>query len=287
MAKFNELNSDEAAVIINKGTEAPFSGEYNDFFAAGIFACRRCNAPLYESSAKFKSNCGWPSFDAEIPGAVNRVADADGRRIEIVCANCEGHLGHVFEGEQLTAKNTRHCVNSLSMKFVPQDQVATSYDTAVFASGCYWGTEHLFFKADGVIGTTVGYAGGQTPNPTYRQVCSGETGHAEAIRVVFDPSKTSYDALVKLFFETHDPTQKDRQGPDIGSQYRSAIFYTSDQQESVALKYKSLLEEQGALVVTQIVSLDVFYPERDPCHQKYYLKNGQQPYCHIYTKRFD
>lgn len=287
MAIFNDLSDEERAVIIDKATEAPFSGEYDDFFETGIFACRRCNAPLYESRAKFKSGCGWPSFDDEISGAVNRVIDADGRRTEIVCANCNGHLGHVFEGEQFTEKNTRHCVNSLSMKFVPQAQAAKHYATAVFASGCYWGTEHWLFQADGVIATTVGYAGGTIANPTYRQVCSGETGHAEAVRVVFDPTVTSYDALMKLFFETHDPTQKDRQGPDVGSQYRSAVFYKDESQKSTAEKYKSLLEQQGVTVVTQIVPLEAFYPERDPYHQKYYLKNGQQPYCHIYSKKFD
>ena len=173
------------------------------------------------------------------------------------------------------------------MKFIPEDKIAETYNTAVFASGCYWGTEHLFFKADGVIATTVGYAGGTVPNPTYRQVCSGETGHAESVKVVFDPAKTSFDAMVKLFFETHDPTQKDGQGPDIGSQYRSVIFYASEQQKQIAQKYKAILEEQGAVVATQIQALDEFYPERDPHHQKYYLKNGQQPYCHIYQKKFD
>lgn len=287
MAKFNSLTPEEEAIIVNKGTEAPFSGEYDDFYASGLFVCRRCNAPLYESSAKFKSGCGWPSFDAEIPGALNRVSDADGRRTEILCANCEGHLGHVFEGEQHTVKNTRHCVNSLSMKFIPEDKIAQTYDIAVFASGCYWGTEHLFYKADGVIATTVGYAGGTVSNPSYRQVCSGETGHAESVKVVFDPAKTNYEEMVKLFFETHDPTQKDRQGPDIGSQYRSVIFYTSEQQKQIAQKYKAILEGQGAAVVTQIQALDEFYPERDPHHQKYYLKNGQSPYCHIYQKKFD
>lgn len=286
MAKFNQLNADETRVIIKKGTEAPFSGEYDDFSAAGIFTCRRCNAPLYNSNAKFNSGCGWPSFDTEIPGSVNRVPDADGRRIEIVCANCNGHLGHVFSGEQLTKKNTRHCVNSLSMKFIPQDQYDVDYASAVFASGCYWGTEHLFFQAEGVIATTVGYAGGSMANPSYRQVCSGETGHAEAIQVIFDPNIVNYDALVKLFFETHDPSQIDRQGPDVGSQYRSAIFYNDERQKNSALKFKSLLEQQGTLVATEIVPLVSFYPEQDPYHQKYYLKNGQQPYCHIYTKKF-
>lgn len=115
--KYNELNDEEKYVIENKGTEYPFTGKYNDFYEEGIFTCKKCNAPLYKSEDKFKSGCGWPSFDDEIQGAVKRVPDRDGRRVEIVCASCGGHLGHVFEGEKLTAKNTRHCVNSISLNF--------------------------------------------------------------------------------------------------------------------------------------------------------------------------
>lgn len=115
--KFNELTDEEKYVIENKGTEYPFTGKYNDFYEEGIFTCKKCNTPLYKSEDKFKSGCGWPSFDDEIDGAVKRVPDRDGRRVEIVCASCGGHLGHVFEGERLTAKNTRHCVNSISLNF--------------------------------------------------------------------------------------------------------------------------------------------------------------------------
>ncbi len=119
--KFNDLTANERHVIENKGTEPPFTGEYDDFYEAGIYVCRRCNAELYRSTDKFDAHCGWPAFDDEIPGAVRRLPDPDGHRIEIECANCDGHLGHVFLGERLTDKNTRHCVNSLSMRFIPAE----------------------------------------------------------------------------------------------------------------------------------------------------------------------
>lgn len=284
-SRYNSLTPEEEEVIVNKGTEQPFSGEYVNHFEDGVYVCKRCNAPLYRSSNKFASHCGWPSFDDEILGAVKREKDADGFRVEILCKNCGGHLGHVFEGERETTKNVRHCVNSLSLKFIPPKQLE-EFQTAVFASGCFWGTEYWFAKADGIVKTTVGYAGGNIENPSYREVCTGKTGHAESVEVVFDPKETDYEQLVKLFFETHNPSQRGGQGPDVGDQYRSVIFYLNDEQKDIAEKVKNILVEKGADVTTKIELLKAFYPERDPAHQKYYFKNNKHPYCHFYEKKF-
>jgi peptide methionine sulfoxide reductase msrA/msrB len=277
------LTSEEERVIVKKGTEPPFSGKYHDFHEKGTYACKRCGAPLYRSSAKFDSGCGWPSFDEEIPGAVSRQPDADGRRTEITCASCGAHLGHVFTGEGFTAKNTRHCVNSISMNFIPADKKKTG--TAIFASGCFWGTQYYLQQAKGVLTTSVGFTGGQAANPTYEEVCSGTTGHAEAVQVVFDPAATSFEDLARLFFETHDFTQVDRQGPDIGTQYRSEIFYLDASQKLAGEKLIGILKAKGFKVATRITPASEFWKAED-YHQNYYQKNGKQPYCHIYRKIF-
>lgn len=274
------LNDLEKKVIEGKGTEAPFTGKYYKFKEKGTYHCRKCGAALYRSSDKFESECGWPSFDDEIPGAVTHKRDADGIRTEISCSNCGGHLGHIFIGERLTKKNTRHCVNSVSLEFIPEKR-----ETAIFAGGCFWGVEHLLRQVKGVLSVESGYTGGKTGNPTYEEVCSGETGHAEAVEVVFDANQVSYEKVAKYFFEIHDPTQTDRQGPDIGTQYRSEIFYTSEEQRNSANKLINLLKSKGYKVSTKVTKAAKFYPA-EKYHQDYYLKKGTQPYCHSYIKRF-
>lgn len=309
-----QLTPEEERVIVRKGTEAPFTGKYYQHFEKGVYTCRRCGAELFESSSKFRSDCGWPSFDEQIPGHVKWQPDADGRRTEILCANCGAHLGHVFLGEQLTEKNTRYCVNSISMDFIPAEKrvgagprvrpnevgqpqaVAPtnppsairnpqSTERALFASGCFWGAEYYLQKAPGVISTTVGFTGGHVDHPTYKQVCTGRTGHAESVEVIYDPSKTNYEKLAKLFLETHDFTQVNRQGPDIGTQYRSAIFYLNDEQKQIAERLVAQLRQMGYDVKTEITKAGTFWPAED-YHQDYYKNNGQTPYCHIYRPIF-
>jgi peptide methionine sulfoxide reductase msrA/msrB len=158
-------------------------------------------------------------------------------------------------------------------------------ERAIFASGCFWGTDYYFQRAEGVISTRAGYIGGHKPRPTYREVCWGNTGHAEAIEVIYDPERTDYETLARLFFETHDPTQVNRQGPDVGEQYRSEVFYLNDEQKTVAKKLIGLLEAKGVPVATRLTAASTFWPAED-YHQHYYDKTGHTPYCHFYTKRF-
>jgi peptide methionine sulfoxide reductase msrA/msrB len=283
-----DLTPAEEHVIIDKGTERPFTGKYYDFNEAGTYVCKRCGAPLYRSEDKFDAGCGWPSFDDEIPGAVKRTLDADGIRTEITCARCGAHLGHVFEGEGFTDKNVRFCVNSISMDFIPASEetaVKSATEKAYFAGGCFWGMEYFLEKADGVIDARSGYMGGDLENPTYKQVCSGKTGYIETVEVEYDPSKTTYEKLARLFFEIHDPTQVNRQGPDIGEQYRSEIFYTNESQKETAEKLIKILEDKDFKIATKLAMAKTFWPAED-YHQDYYENNGHTPYCHGYTKRF-
>lgn len=307
------LSGPEADVLLRKATEPPYTGKFVNNHAAGTYICRQCGMPLYHSDDKFDSGCGWPSFDKEIPGAVRRLPDADGRRVEIVCATCGGHLGHVFEGEGFTARNTRHCVNSLSMSFAPAGspeekaalaRIAPAADTAgksdgapvaataettctataVVAGGCFWGVEDAFRKLPGVCGVVSGYTGGHTKNPSYEDVCRGDTGHAEAVRLRFDPARVSYEQILRRFFEIHDPTQLNRQGPDVGDQYRSAVFYEDAAQKDVAEKLLARLREFGYAVVTQVEPAGPFY-EAEAYHQNFAARTGRGV-CHMSVPRF-
>jgi peptide methionine sulfoxide reductase msrA/msrB len=281
---YKKLTPEEERVIVNKGTERPYSGQYENFWEAGTYVCKRCGAPLYNSTDKFDAGCGWPSFDDEIPGSVKSIPDPDGMRTEIICAKCGAHLGHVFTGEGFTPKNTRYCVNSISMDFVPAGQEKQT-DTAIFAGGCFWGVEYYMQKAKGVISVESGYTGGTKDHPTYEEVCSGKTGHYEAVEVVFDPKQIGYEEIAKLFFEIHDPTQWNHQGPDYGIQYRSAVFYRNEEQRLITEKLIAQLKNSGYHVVTEVKPASTFW-KAEGYHQDYYDHKGTLPYCHGYVKRF-
>jgi len=276
----------EKHVIVDKGTERAFSGKYVNTKEKGVYSCKVCDAPLYKSDDKFDSHCGWPSFDDAIPGAIKEVTDKDGRRTEILCANCGAHLGHVFKGEGMTAKNVRHCVNSISLNF-DKKKVTSKMPLAkaYFAGGCFWGVEYYLEKLDGVKEVTSGFMGGTLKDPTYYQVVRTKTGHLETVEVVYDPKKVSYETLVKTFFEIHDPTQADGQGPDIGSQYLSAIFVNTKEEHKVVERLIGLLEKKGLKIATKVLEKTPFY-KAEEYHQDYYDRKGSTPYCHGYVKRF-
>ena len=278
------LTQQEYQVLQKSATEYPGTGFYNDFEKSGTYKCRQCGTELFTSHDKFSSSCGWPSFDDAIEGKV--ATRPDGDRTEIVCANCGGHLGHIFEGELLTPKNRRYCVNSLSLAF--EADKPSTVDTAYFAGGCFWGVAYYFEKVDGVIDAISGYMGGTKPNPTYKEVSTGKTGYIETVAVTYDPQKVTYEELAQLFFEIHDPTQANGQGPDIGSQYLSAVFVHDDQEKLTTQSLINRLKLNGYDVVTSVYTITdelKFYPA-ESYHQDYYIRRNKTPYCHARKVRF-
>lgn len=278
MKDYNVLNEEEQRVILHKWTESPGSWEFNEHKQPWTYICRQCDAPLYKSEDKFSAGCGWPSFDDEIEGAVKRNQDADGRRVEIVCQNCDGHLWHVFVWERLTEKNTRHCVNSISLKFIPETNQDSTIQKAYVAGGCFWGMEELFRKEVWVVDTKVWYTGGQNDNPTYRN----HPWHAEALEISYDSNLTSFKNILDFFFRIHNPTTVDRQGNDRWSSYRSAIFYQNTNQRDEAEKFISIVNSSGRWpdpVVTTLEEYKKFYLAED-YHQDYLQENINGYTCH-------
>lgn len=284
MLKTQSLLAEVVHVIRDKGTEIPFTGEYENWKQPGTYLCRQCGLALFRSQSKFHSACGWPSFDEEIAGTVKKHVDKDGLRMEILCARCNSHLGHIFNGEGLTAKDTRYCVNSVSLDFVTDLRVKDT-EEAIFAGGCFWGIEYYFKRLKGVLKTEVGFIGGNNEQVSYEQVCVGDTGHFEATRVIYDPKVIDYEKLAKCFFEIHDPTQTNGQGPDIGEQYLSVIFYYDEIQKCIAKQLIAILEQKGYRVATRLLPVTPFR-RAEHYHQDYYDKNQKAPYCHQYVARF-
>jgi peptide methionine sulfoxide reductase msrA/msrB len=247
------LTDEQIKIVRQKATELPYSGEYNLTSQPGTYLCRRCGQALFRSDSKFNTACGWPSFDEAIDKAVTSSLDEDGRRQEILCAHCQAHLGHIFEGEKLTPQNKRYCVNLVSLDFV-ENKAIIDTEEAIVAGGCFWGVE-------------------------------GNSGHFEALRILYDPSLLSYQSLLKYFFEIHDPTQENGQGHDLGQQYQSAVFYYNEEQRKEAEALIADLKKRGYSVATQLFPISTFW-KAESYHQHYYDKTGKNPYCHVYTKRF-
>ncbi len=281
----DKLSAIEKHVLINKGTERAFSGKYVHTKEDGTYTCKVCGAALYKSSDKFDSHCGWPSFDDAIPGAIKETLDADGRRTEITCANCGAHMGHVFKGEGLTVKNTRHCVNSLSLNFKKKKSISEGFKKAYFAGGCFWGVEYYLEQIKGVKEVISGFMGGHVKNPGYYDVVRKDTGHLETVEVIYDPKVVNFETLAKMFFEIHDPTQTDGQGPDIGSQYLSAVFVNNNEERKITNNLIKILENKGLKIATKVLDKSPFYAAEE-YHQNHYKRKGGTPYCHRRVKIF-
>jgi peptide methionine sulfoxide reductase msrA/msrB len=275
------LTPEQYRVLRQSGTERAFTGRYNDHYDVGIYVCGACGTPLFRSETKYDHGTGWPSFTAPLdPKNVEYREDRSHGmvRTEVRCAVCGSHLGHVFDDGPAPSR-LHFCINSVALEFTPSQPRAQAspqarMDIATFAAGCFWGVEDKFRQVKGVATTRVGYTGGEVKNPTYRLVCSDQTGHAESIEVIFDPAVVSYDELLELFFRFHDPTQVNRQGPDIGTQYRSVVFYHDEKQKEAALKLIEKLNKSGKYdrpIATQVAPAAEFYPAED-YHQQYYDK---------------
>lgn len=275
------LTSEQFRIARGKGTEAQFCGLLNDNKKPGIYYCVCCALPLFTSKQKFVSGTGWPSFFAPFNSrhVAAKIDNSHGmQRTEILCARCDAHLGHVFpDGPKPTG--LRYCVNSDSLSFMQDSSLSeqrTDMRRATFGAGCFWHVEEEFAKVKGVVSTSVGFMGGKIQYPTYREVCTENTGHAEVVHLEFDPKEVSYRKLLEVFWKIHNPTTPNRQGPDVGSQYRSAIFFHDKEQEETALESKGRLEQSGTFqgeIVTEIKAAGEFYRAED-YHQRYAEKHG-------------
>ena len=268
------LTPEQYEITTKQGTERPFTCGFEQVKEDGVYECVRCGTDLFRSGTKFESGTGWPSYYQPV-SKLNIIEKKDRtlglERTAVECARCGAHLGHVFkDGPPPTG--LRYCLNGVALKFVPLK--TTAWPVATFGAGCFWHVEEEFRQVKGVVDTAVGFAGGTVPEPSYERVCQGDTGHAEVVHLKYDPKIVSYDQLLAVFWSLHDPTQLDRQGPDVGVQYRSVIFYYNDEQKQAAQRSKEKLIKSGVKVVTQIVPASQFF-KAEEYHQRYLEKKGR------------
>jgi len=300
-----KLSPEQFAVTQQCGTEPPFHNAYWDNHKPGIYVDVVSGEPLFSSLDKFDSGTGWPSFTRPVKATEvveKRDAALGMERTEVRSKVGDSHLGRVFEDGPVDKGGLRYCINSAALTFIPLEEMdqagygaylepfvkaglikAPAHETAILAGGCFWGMEEIIRKIPGVVKTTVGYSGGTTADPTYEEVCTGTTGHAESIQVEFDSSRLSYEKLLDYFFRMHDPTTLNRQHNDVGTQYRSAIFYTSEAQKQAAEQVKTRWDRSGKFarpITTEITAAGKFYPAEE-YHQKYLVKHPGGYTCHV------
>ena len=270
------LSPEQFRVTRQKGTERAHSSEMCNLFEPGRYACICCGTELFDSEEKFQSGTGWPSFTQPIK--TNAIAYHKDKgfgmyRIETVCNTCDAHLGHVFQ-DGPPPSGLRFCINAVSLK-----KVETSIRKATIGGGCFWCTEAIFQQLKGVIGVESGYSGGKTHNPTYREVTSGYTGHAEVVEITYDKNLLSYEDILKVHLTTHNPTTINKQGADKGTQYRSIIFYRCDDERETAMNViKEVQAGYDEMIVTELKMFESFY-KAEVYHQNYYVENPEKAYC--------
>lgn len=283
-----KLTPNQYYILRQKGTERPFSGEFVITKEKGTYKCAGCGTSLFTDDMKFESHCGWPSFDKEIAGGkINQHEDFSHgmHRTEITCATCGGHLGHIFD-DGPTATGKRYCVNSGALQFEPAQPNNNGLDTLTLGGGCFWCIEAVFEQLKGVQKVESGYSGGKTINPTYKEVCTGLTHHAEVVNITFNPQIISIENLLEVFFTVHNPTTLNQQGADVGTQYRSVIFYRNKQQQQIAENVIATLNANKVFdnpIITEVVAFSHFYIAEN-YHQEYYELNKEQPYCKMIIK---
>lgn len=272
------LSPEEYQVTRCKGTERPYSSEMCNAFEKGRYACVCCDTELFDSEEKFQSGTGWPSFTQPIKAnalAYHKDRTYSMYRIETLCNTCNAHLGHVFE-DGPPPSGLRYCINALALK-----KIKTKESKAIFGGGCFWCTEAIFQRLKGVLHVESGYSGGKIKNPTYREVTNGLTGHAEVVQVVYDTTHITYRDLIYIHLTTHNPCTLNRQGADIGSQYRSILFYRSEDEKKQAIEVMNELQSFFTEpIVTELKPFEAFYKAED-YHQNYYTTNTNQPYCQL------